>query len=104
MHVNAYDLLVHPVCIAQCTDECMFLPVQSVCMYAVNRGSAGGVASRLATAICVAMVMPILTILIIQMTQISNVKVIGLMVDFFYIYEIYQTLAFKVAQSSLGGG
>ena len=63
-------------------------------MYAVNRGSAGGVASRLATVISVAMVTPILTI-IIQMTQISNVKVIGLMVDFFYIYEIYQTLAFK---------
>ena len=45
-------------------------------------------ASRLATAIYVAMVTQFyMTILIVQMTQISNMKVISLMIDFF------QTLA-----------
>ena len=42
-----------------------------------------GVASRLATVIYVAMVMPIyMTIHTVQITQISNMKVIGFMVDF----------------------
>ena len=42
------------------------------------------VASRLATVIYVAMVMPIfyMTIHTVQITQISNMKVIGFMVDF----------------------
>ena len=43
----------------------------------------GGVASRLATVINVAVAMQFnMTILIAQMTQISNMKVIGFMVDF----------------------
>ena len=49
-------------------------------MHCSNRHYPGGVASRLATVIYVAMVMPIR---IVQMTQISNMKVIGPMVDFF---------------------
>ena len=44
------------------------------------RGYAVGVASRLATVIYVAMVMPILYDN--SLTQISNMKVIGFMVDF----------------------
>ena len=53
------------------------------------RPYAGGVASRLATDIYVAMVKP--TILIVQMTQISNTKVISLMIFFFN----FQTSAFN---------
>ena len=48
-----------------------------------NRGSVVGVASRLATIIYVAMVMPVLyDNSYSPITQISNMKVIGFMVDF----------------------
>ena len=48
-----------------------------------NRPYPGDVASRLSIINFVAMVMPInMTILLLQITQISNMKVIGFMVDF----------------------
>ena len=57
------------------------------------RPFSGGMASWLATAIYVAMVMPIyMTILIIQEIQISNMKVIDQTVDF---KKNCQTLAFR---------
>ena len=47
-------------------------------------------ASRSATVFYVAMVIPILyTILIVQMTQISNMKVISLMVEFLKIVKLW---------------
>ena len=54
------------------------------------RPYAGGVASRLATAIYVAMVTPNLyDILIVQMTQISKVKIIAIMVDYLKIVKLW---------------
>ena len=48
-----------------------------------NRPYPGGVASRLSIITFVAMVMAInMAILLLQITQISNMKVIGFMVDF----------------------
>ena len=47
-------------------------------IYIYNKGSAVGVASTLATVVYVAMVMPILYD---HITQISNMKVIGFMVE-----------------------
>ena len=48
-----------------------------------------GVASRLATAIYVVMVTPILYDNSYSLTQISNMKVIGLMVDFLKIVKLW---------------
>ena len=51
------------------------------------RPFSGGVASRLATAIYVAT--SYMTILIVQMTQISNMKVISLVVNFLKIIKLW---------------
>ena len=52
--------------------------ILKVCIYIYYRGSAVGVASRLTTVVYVAMVMPIFYD---HITQISNMKVIGFMVE-----------------------